>query len=164
MSRIDAPMYRQIADKLRKEIANGHYAPGERLPPEAELVKLYGVARETVRKAIVELRSEGLAVARPGHGTFVLQHGPRTSVSLRPGDEVTARMPTPQERRRLKTGEGVPVMIVNRGGRATVRAACDLMLVVPPCRRERRTRAMSGDAAPESGAGTSHECPGPSSS
>jgi DNA-binding GntR family transcriptional regulator len=41
------------------------------LPNELELAAIYGVARVTVRRAIHELRSEGLVVITIGRGAFV---------------------------------------------------------------------------------------------
>lgn len=68
------PMYRQIADDLRRKIESGRYGPGEQLPTELELRELYGNAsRNTVRDAIKSLTTRGLVETRPGHGTFVVE-------------------------------------------------------------------------------------------
>lgn len=67
----DRPVFQQIADQLREEIARGGLGVGERLPSEAELMKLYGVARMTVRQALGVLKAEGLIVAEHGRGVFV---------------------------------------------------------------------------------------------
>lgn len=67
----DRPVFQQIADQLREEIARGGLSVGERLPSEAELMKLYGVARMTVRQALGVLKAEGLIVAEHGRGVFV---------------------------------------------------------------------------------------------
>ena len=50
--------------------------PGSRLPGERDLAAEYGVALGTARRAIVELRSRGLAVTLPAKGTFVVKGGP----------------------------------------------------------------------------------------
>ncbi|GID11095.1 GntR family transcriptional regulator [Actinocatenispora rupis] len=62
---------RQIADQLRSAIRAGTYPPGERLPSIPSLAEGYGVARQTVQRAIDQLRVEGLVLTRPGSGTFV---------------------------------------------------------------------------------------------
>ena len=61
-------VWRQIADRLRQEIAAGQPAEGERLPPENTLSERFGVNRHTVRAAIAALVAEkGLAVIRISH-------------------------------------------------------------------------------------------------
>lgn len=50
----------QLADRLRGEIANGVYRPGQFLPPEALLMTQYGVGRPSMREALRILESDGL--------------------------------------------------------------------------------------------------------
>ena len=49
------PLWTAIRDTLLKEIAQGHYAPGARLPTEAHLSERFGVNRHTVRRALAQL-------------------------------------------------------------------------------------------------------------
>jgi GntR family transcriptional regulator len=65
------PAFRQVAAALRAKIAGGHYAPGDRLPSERELVEAYDASRPTVRAAVEMLRTEGLVTAEHGRGVFV---------------------------------------------------------------------------------------------
>jgi DNA-binding GntR family transcriptional regulator len=65
------PLYQQIANELRRDIAAGRYAAGRRLPSETELAAHYEVNRLTVRKGIALLVEEGLCEKVPGRGTFV---------------------------------------------------------------------------------------------
>ncbi|WP_191872011.1 GntR family transcriptional regulator [Streptomyces filipinensis] len=67
---------REIADELRERIRSGGLRPGARLPGEPALVKQYGVAKETARRALTLLVSEGLAVRRKGSGTYVREFQP----------------------------------------------------------------------------------------
>ncbi|MFF7601224.1 GntR family transcriptional regulator [Streptomyces mirabilis] len=67
---------RQIADDLRARIESGELTPGDRLPGEPSLVRKYGVAKMTANQALKILVSEGLAVARPGSGTYVREFRP----------------------------------------------------------------------------------------
>ena len=53
------PLYQQVMDDLKGEIARGVYAAGSRIPAEMELAKSYGVGRVTVRRAIEELSRAG---------------------------------------------------------------------------------------------------------
>jgi GntR family transcriptional regulator, phosphonate transport system regulatory protein len=66
-------LWTSIRDQLGDEIARGHYAPGERLPTEAQLAARFGVNRHTVRRALAELADSGTVHARRGAGVFV-QH------------------------------------------------------------------------------------------
>lgn len=53
------PLYARVHDALRREIADGAYPPGERLPTETDLCRRFGVSRITVRHALQLLRAEG---------------------------------------------------------------------------------------------------------
>ena len=63
--------YRQIFERLQKDISSGYYAPGKRLPSETELVRRFKASRMTVFRAMRELQSLGLITRRVGSGTFV---------------------------------------------------------------------------------------------
>ncbi len=65
------PLYQQVMDDLKGEIARGVYAAGSRIPSEMELAKSYGVGRVTVRRAIEELSRAGYLNRQQGKGTFV---------------------------------------------------------------------------------------------
>ncbi|MEV5319182.1 GntR family transcriptional regulator [Streptomyces sp. NPDC052687] len=70
--------YARIADDLRKEIVEGQLAEGAEVPGENALMKRYGVARMTARRALSVLREQGLVDVRRGKGTFVrARHEPR---------------------------------------------------------------------------------------
>lgn len=62
--------YSTLARTLREALLAGEFADGERLPTEAELVEEHEVSRQTVRRAMQELVSEGLIHRVPGRGTF----------------------------------------------------------------------------------------------
>lgn len=66
-----APLYRQVAERLIAQIMAGDFKPGEALPPEDSLCKMFGVSRITLRKSIEELLDRHLIVRRRGVGTFV---------------------------------------------------------------------------------------------
>ncbi len=66
-----SPIYRQIHRQIRDMILGGELPAGFRLPPERRLAETLGIARTTVINAYEELKSEGLADARVGHGTIV---------------------------------------------------------------------------------------------
>jgi len=62
--------YVNLAREVRKQILQGRYADGRRLPTEAELSAEYQVSRQTVRRAFHDLVSEGMVYRIPGRGTF----------------------------------------------------------------------------------------------
>lgn len=74
--RPDAYVWTQIRDELKARIAKGTYRAGQVLPSETTLVDEFGVARNTVRKAIKALREEGLVHTVPHLGSFVAENAP----------------------------------------------------------------------------------------
>lgn len=65
----------QVADDLRAEVRSGGLRLGDKLPGEAEMADVYGVSRDTIRRATSELSEEGLLVILHGRGTFVAEKG-----------------------------------------------------------------------------------------
>ncbi|HEY0700950.1 MAG TPA: GntR family transcriptional regulator [Micromonospora sp.] len=63
--------HRQIAAELRSRIRRGDWAPGERLPSIPAIAELFGVAKQTVQRAVDQLRVEGVLITKPGSGTYV---------------------------------------------------------------------------------------------
>ena len=61
----------EVANHLRQKILNGEFVLGEKLPPEPELMKLFGVGRSTIREAIRNLSNVKLVRVQQGLGTFV---------------------------------------------------------------------------------------------
>ncbi|HVC59848.1 MAG TPA: phosphonate metabolism transcriptional regulator PhnF [Acetobacteraceae bacterium] len=66
-------LWRQIASHLQRDIDTGIYAPGGRLPTEAELSQRFAVNRHTVRRALEELSHSGLVRIEQGRGSFVAE-------------------------------------------------------------------------------------------
>ena len=62
-------------EQLRSLIDCGDYAPGDRLPPERELIVSLGTTRATLRKALDTLEREGLIWRHVGKGTFIAANG-----------------------------------------------------------------------------------------
>ena len=61
----------EVADKLKEQIGSGIYRPGDRLPVEPELMKMFGVGRSTIREAVKLLTHFGILRVQQGVGTFV---------------------------------------------------------------------------------------------
>ncbi|MDX3522876.1 GntR family transcriptional regulator [Streptomyces scabiei] len=70
------PPYRQIADSLRARIADGTIPTGRRIPSLVELEAEFGVARDTLRKAVKVLKDEGLVETVTGMGVYVVDGRP----------------------------------------------------------------------------------------
>lgn len=69
---VATPVWRQLAAILRARILGGRYAPGRVIPSEKQLEQEFGLSRNTARKAIALLRSDGLVVTVAGRGTYVV--------------------------------------------------------------------------------------------
>lgn len=70
------PPWRQLAARLRADIAAGKYPPGGRLPSAVTLHQEHGVAVVTARKALASLVDDGQAYVITGMGTYVAGGGP----------------------------------------------------------------------------------------
>jgi GntR family transcriptional regulator len=69
--RSHSSMYFIIKEKILKQIQNGTYPVGGKIPTENELCALYHVSRTTIRLALHELELEGMLERIQGRGTFV---------------------------------------------------------------------------------------------
>jgi len=65
------PVYAQLVNLLRHQIATGALRPGDQLPSESQLCQLYCVSPMTVRRAINILVDQGVISTAQGSGTFV---------------------------------------------------------------------------------------------
>src|ERR1700680_2949713 len=72
---------RQVADGIERDIADGTFAAGEKLPGEMEIAETYRVNRHTVRRALATLAERGFVRAERGSGTYV--EAPRLAYPLR---------------------------------------------------------------------------------
>lgn len=64
-------LHHQVLSALTEKIESGEIGVGDRLPSEAKLVLDYGVSRTTARRALDELRRQGMVRREPGRGTFL---------------------------------------------------------------------------------------------
>lgn len=64
-------LYVRLAGSLRARIAQGEWSVGERLPAFEDLAQTYGIAVNTVRKAVELLCLEGVLLSGRGRGTVV---------------------------------------------------------------------------------------------
>jgi GntR family transcriptional regulator len=77
------PIFRQIVDGVRMQVATGELAPGSRLPSVRGLAMQLRINGNTVAKAYNELTAEGVIESRKGVGVFVCEPRQRLSVEER---------------------------------------------------------------------------------
>ena len=124
------------------------YQPGQRLPTAAALGREFATTVQVIGNALNLLVHEGLIDHRVGSPAWVRAPRPHRSVTLRPGDRVTARMPTPAERSHVDVSRGVPVFLVGD----QVLPADRVTLVVPASGRESSPAAGAAFAVADASA------------
>ena len=67
----DGPLFRRLADGLRRLAEEGFLANGTSLPPERQLAQALAVSRNTVTAAYALLRTDGWIEARQGSATRI---------------------------------------------------------------------------------------------
>ena len=77
------PLWEQVAAEIRRAIADGEAKPGERMPLAKDLATVLGVNRNTVLRALHQLRDEGLLEIRQGRGITVAGTPERGAVMTR---------------------------------------------------------------------------------
>ncbi|MGV9712950.1 FadR/GntR family transcriptional regulator [Gordonia sp. NPDC003424] len=74
MSDVIAPPPRTselVVDRMQGHIRRGEWPVGSRIPAEPELVRQFGVGRNTIREAVRALEHAGMLAPRRGDGTYV---------------------------------------------------------------------------------------------
>jgi GntR family transcriptional repressor for pyruvate dehydrogenase complex len=61
----------EIVGQVRALISEGVLKPGDRLPPERELIREFGVSRPSLREALKSLVAQGFLEVKQGDRTFV---------------------------------------------------------------------------------------------
>jgi GntR family transcriptional regulator len=82
------PLWEQVAAEVRRAIAEGEAKPGERMPLAKDLATVLGVNRNTVLRALHQLRDEGLLEIRQGRGITIAGTPQRGAVLVRVRDLV----------------------------------------------------------------------------
>jgi hypothetical protein len=86
---VSPPKYKQVAERIRAQIADGMLMPGEPAPSGAALARVTGYSTLTCRKALRILISDGVLVAGPSPGArprvpaLAPTHGERTLAAAR---------------------------------------------------------------------------------
>ena len=71
-----------IATALKKRISSGEWIENGRMPPERDLASEFGVARNTVRRAVSFLEDDGTVVRHVGRGTFLTATNPASMAAV----------------------------------------------------------------------------------
>ena len=160
-------IWSSIAASLREDIARGAYAPGARLPTEAELSARFGVNRHTLRRALAALAEEGLVISRRGSGVFVAArpteyrlgrrvrfHQNVTDSGRTPSRRITrleTRPGTRDETERLELTEGEAVHVIEGVSLADGLPLAAFRSVFPagrfPSRKSRHSDSAAGPAS-----------------
>lgn len=74
------PYYAQVKAALREAIEHGTWKPGDQIPGEPELCRLFDVSRTVIRQALKEMEYANLILRKKGKGTFVAE--PKIGESL----------------------------------------------------------------------------------
>ena len=69
---LPTPLHIQVAGEIRRAIIDGEIKEGERMPPAIDLASVLGVNKNTVFRALRELRDEGLLDVTRGRGVRVV--------------------------------------------------------------------------------------------
>ena len=73
-------LYAQVKDFIARNIQQGAWRAGDRLPSEHELVAQFGISRMTVNRALRELMEQGRIVRVAGVGSFVTEDKPQSTL------------------------------------------------------------------------------------
>jgi GntR family transcriptional repressor for pyruvate dehydrogenase complex len=68
----------RVVARIVELIRTGNLRPGDRLPPERELVEIFSISRPSLREAMRALSTLGIVESRHGGGTFVTDLEART--------------------------------------------------------------------------------------
>ncbi len=72
-STIAVPLYKKVKNHIMAQIESGDLKPHEKISSENQLVKMFGISRMTVNRAVRELTDDGYLVRLAGIGTFVAE-------------------------------------------------------------------------------------------
>lgn len=91
------PPYLRIVAEIRRRIADGELAPGDRVPSTRQIAAERGVALATATKALTTLRLAGLVEARPRVGTVVAGTAPAGTAPAAPARRRPSAAPAPEQ-------------------------------------------------------------------
>lgn len=116
------PLYAQVAQVIRTEIANGRWRVGTVLPSELDMARSYDVSVGTMRKALAMLTDDKMIRRSRGRGTEIIASQPHARLSIldyganipTSEDVVVNEEPAPgavAEKLGIRKGEPVAVLV-----------------------------------------------------
>ena len=139
-----------VASQIERMIRDGTLSPGQRLPPEHELIASMSVSRTVLREAVSALRAQGLLTSRRGAGVFVSALPPQPTFRIRAED--SAALP-----RMLALLEFRAGIEVECAGLAAQRRTQDQVLALKSARMAMTSEMKSGRSGAEADA-SFHMC------
>jgi len=79
----DRPVYQQIIDQVKRDIALGRIIKNEKLPTVRQLARQIAINPNTIAKAYRQLEQQGIIVTKAGAGAFVANLDSNLSRSVR---------------------------------------------------------------------------------
>ena len=79
----DRPVYQQIIDQVKRDIALGRIIKNEKLPTVRQLAGQIAINPNTIAKAYRQLEQQGIIVTKAGAGAFVANLDSNLSRSVR---------------------------------------------------------------------------------
>ena len=79
----DRPVYQQIIDQVKRDVALGKLFKDEKLPTVRHLAGQLAINPNTIARAYRQLEQEGIIVTKPGAGAFVANLDSNLSRSVR---------------------------------------------------------------------------------
>lgn len=76
------PVYQQLIDQVKREVALARLRPGDRLPTVRDLAARLVLNPNTIAKAYRQLEQDGIIATRPGAGAFIAELGSRLSETV----------------------------------------------------------------------------------
>ena len=76
------PLYSQLSTILKRNIEEGKWNTGEKIPSETRLCSMFSVSRITVRAAVDKLVEDGILIKIQGKGTFVANQPNKKLLSI----------------------------------------------------------------------------------
>ena len=74
-----SPIYRQIADRIKADVATGTLAPDSQIMSTNQYAAFYGINPATAAKAFAQLVNEGVLYKRRGVGMFIAPRSARNT-------------------------------------------------------------------------------------